>query len=493
MAQAHIAEWMARSGVSFGTSGARGLAVAMTDEVCYLYSRAFLAHLQAAYQLPATSTVVIGGDFRPSTPRIMAAVAMAVRHAGNRVINAGLIPTPALAFFAMQRGLPCIMVTGSHIPDDRNGIKFYRTDGEILKDDEEAVRASCVDYDASLFDTHGMLQQRPPLPAVDAAVEATYVQRYIDFFPADCLQGKRIGVYQHSTVARDILVHVLKALAAEVVPLGRSDHFIPVDTEAIREEDVQLARQWSAEYGLDAVVSADGDGDRPLLSDEHGQWLRGDVAGILCARYLQAQSVVTPVSSNSALEACGEFPHIRRTRIGSPYVIAAMQQACAAGEQPVVGYEANGGFLTASDIIRNGLRLTALPTRDAMLVPLAILALANEQPVSALLQSLPPRFTSSGRLQNIPTDISRQHLADIIAGGLAAASAWAQPEFAAVRSMDTTDGLRMTLENDEIIHLRPSGNAPELRCYNEAASQQRADAMNALCLKKLRMMYGSEY
>ncbi len=136
-----------------------------------------------------------------------------------------------------------------------------------------------------------------------------------------------------------------------MTPLGRSEKFIPVDTEAIRPEDVQLARGLGGKTGkFDAIVSADGDSDRPLVSDEHGNWLRGDIAGILCAKFLEADSISTPVSCNTAVEKCGWFREIRRTRIGSPFVVASMMEATAAGAKRVVGYEANGGFLLNSDI-----------------------------------------------------------------------------------------------------------------------------------------------
>ena len=82
---------------------------------------------------------------------------------------------------------------------------------------------------------------------------------------------------------------------------------MPVDTEAIRPEDDALARGWARENGFDAIFSADGDGDRPLIGDERGDWLRGDVVGILGAGYLGADSVATPVSSNTAVERCGWF------------------------------------------------------------------------------------------------------------------------------------------------------------------------------------------
>ena len=486
-----IAELMENSGVKFGTSGARGLATEMTDRVCYAYTAAFMRYLQGSDQINPGSRVAIAGDYRPSSPRIMQAVAMAVHDAGCQPVNCGAIPTPALALYSISASIPGIMVTGSHIPDDRNGIKFYKPAGEILKDDEEQITALTVEVDATLFDATGQAVDPHPLSAEDETARRHYIQRYLDFFPAGCLAGLRIGIYEHSSVARDILSEVYRSLGAETLSLGRSDRFIPVDTEAIRDEDVQLAHQWAAEHSLDGIVSADGDGDRPLLADSSGNWLRGDVAGILTARYLRAAFVATPVSCNSAVEKCGWFAQIKRTRIGSPYVIAAMDDAAKEGKPNVIGYEANGGFLTANNIELAGRRLPALPTRDALIVPLAILMLAKEEEASVaeLLAQLPQRFTSSGRLKNFPTQLSLSRLAALKSGDrtadIAAAEALLGSTFGKVTDIDATDGIRITFASAEVVHLRPSGNAPELRCYNEAASQERADEMNRICLAML--------
>lgn len=54
-----------------------------------------------------------------------------------------------------------------------------------------------------------------------------------------------------------------------------------------------------------------------------------------------------------------------------------------------------------------------------------------------------------------------------------------------IAAVDTTDGLRMTFENSEIVHLRASGNAPEFRCYNEAETEARATELNRCCLVML--------
>jgi len=220
--------------------------------------------------------------------------------------------------------------------------------------------------------------------------------------------------------------------------------------------------------------------------------LRGDIAGILCARFLGAENVATPVSCNSAVEKCAWFDAVARTRIGSPYVIEAMQQAELAGAKNIVGYEANGGFLTASDIERQGCILSALPTRDALIVPLGILLLAAQKnmSISQLCASLPQRFTASDRIKDFPSELSRQRLAALNSGDAekdkAAAEKLLGEVFGPVVNIDATDGIRITFASAEIAHLRPSGNAPELRCYNEADSEARALEMNAICLDLLR-------
>jgi phosphomannomutase len=494
--QKNIRELMADSGVVFGTSGARGLATAMTDLVCYAYTKGFLQYLESVGELKRVGeTVAVAGDFRPSTDRVMEAICRAAEDMGYRPLNCSKVPSPAVALLGLERKIPAIMVTGSHIPDDRNGIKFNKATGEVLKEDESGITGQIVELNDALFDSAGSFA-KPSLSRRVIVGDAGdhYIARFLNAIERDSLKGMRVGVYQHSAVGRDVLVKILAGLGADVTPLGRSEKFIPVDTEAIRSEDVQLAREWVAKGKFDALVSTDGDSDRPLISDEYGEWLRGDVAGILCARFLGADSISLPVSCNSAVEKCGWFATVRRTRIGSPYVIASMNEACRAGAKIVVGYEANGGFLLNSNIMLGGKTLHALPTRDAVIVILGILLAAKQRgrKVSQLVAELPARFTASDRLENFPTENSRAILARFSSGNETADLTALEKVFGSlcgkVSAINRTDGLRATFANEEVIHLRPSGNAPELRCYTEAATPDRAVALNALILDLLKQL-----
>lgn len=438
----------------------------------------------------------MAGDYRESTPRILRAVSFAVRQEGLQDDFCGAVPTPAILHYGMLHKIPSIMVTGSHVPDDRNGIKFNLPWGEILKSDERAIsriyeewksREECSTATGSgPFTEAGALRESfvGPGPAHDGAARA-YLDRFLSFFPPRALEGARIVVYEHSSVSRRFLRHLLESLGAQVLSVGKSDRFVAVDTEAVENEDE--IREWVQANGADALVSADGDGDRPLVADEAGKIVRGDVLGILVAAFLGAGTVCAPVSCNTALERSGLFPRVVRTRIGSPFVVEAMQQALREeGRRRVVGFEANGGFLTASELFIPGSRgsLPALPTRDACLPILCLLTRSRREgkPISKLVDELPARYTHSGLLRPFSAERGQAVVERLRQGGVKAAAEWFQERFGPISAMDFTDGARMTFADGSIIHLRPSGNAPEFRCYSEAASPELAREMNAAAL-----------
>jgi len=109
--------------------------------------------------------------------------------------------------------------------------------------------------------------------------------------------------------------------------------------------------------------------------------------------------------------------------------------------------------------------------------------------VSQLAATLPARFTASDRIKNFPTASSNAIIARFNTGDATADQRAVEAVFGGiagqVTGLDRTDGLRCTFANAEVIHLRPSGNAPELRCYTEAATDARARELNAAALEIL--------
>lgn len=456
------------SSLKFGTSGLRGLSADLTGRASALYATAFARHLLKSGHAKPGDPILVGRDFRESSPAISATCIGALKRAGLTPINCGTLPTPALALYGLHLKAASLMITGSHIPADRNGIKFYRPDGEIDKRDEVAISEEALAVGDSILDeTSAEAENRT------AETEALFLQRNKDLLPSGSLAGLTIGVYQHSTVARDLFGEVLSHYGARVVPLGRSESFIPVDTEAVSAETIRLMKAWAPEHGLDAIVSADGDGDRPLVADETGEPLRGDLLGLIAANFLGADVVVTPVTSNSGIESAGSYA-VTRTRVGSPYVIAGMDEAIAAGKANVMGFEANGGTLTASRFTVEGKPFQPLPTRDSFLPILATLyaAALAKKPLSAVAVSYRLPFAAADRLENFPVETSAALMAYLRASDANLAD-FLKP-VAAVASKSDIDGLRVTLVDNRIIHFRPSGNAPEMRCYVEASSESEA-------------------
>src|ERR1700744_927675 len=192
--------------LGFGTSGRRGKVVDLTQLEIYLNALAELQYLQS---LPLAEGGIRPGedfyfayDLRPSSSEfvpqekgrgeIAQAIVQAINDAGMKAVNLGRIPTPALASFALSRNKGSIMVTGSHIPFERNGYKTNSSRGELLKQQEapineqgKKVRKRVYEqlWEQSRFDERGMLKGgHQPLPPENGEARAAYIARYTDFF-----------------------------------------------------------------------------------------------------------------------------------------------------------------------------------------------------------------------------------------------------------------------------------------------------------------------
>lgn len=455
------------SDLKFGTSGLRGLASILAGRPAFSYTSAFVRMLLQRGDVAAGGVCLIGRDLRASSPEIAGICAAAIEAAGLKPVDCGDLPTPALALAAQHAGAPAVMVTGSHIPADRNGLKFYTPKGEIDKADE----AEIVAFESKIAEDVQPAQTAAAPETFDAMTG--YVARYLDFCEPGCLAGLSVGVWQHSSVARDVIGEILQALGATVTPLGRSEVFVPIDTEAVGNDDRQQAAAWIAAHRLDALVSTDGDADRPLVFDETGAFVEGELLGAITADLLGADIIVTPLTSNSGLEACGRFGFVRRCRVGSPFVIADMQQAREQGGT-VVGFEANGGVLLGSDVERGGRRLAALPTRDSLLPILSCLETVARLGLglSAVAAGFAFKAKAADRLENVPPQAGLAFVA-----GLADSERGIRSiavERGGVVSIDARDGTRMNFADGSVLHFRMSGNAPELRCYAEAQTPAEA-------------------
>ena len=345
-------------------------------------------------------------------------------------------------------------------------------------------------------------------------------------------------------VGRDILPQILRELGAEVVTAGRSETFVSIDTENITDEQLDRLEEFAvaAEASgrpLHAIVSTDGDSDRPLVtavlpaSEVHPGGRRVRFCPVTysaswspntCARMLPRSQLAPMMRSSDAWASAG-LPS-RRPRSDRPYVISALDELRRAGKHTrIVGWEANGGFLTGSDIPLTAGTLIALPTRDSTLPILANLFAAAEQRIGlpTLWNRLPARFGRAGLLDNVPVAVSQAILAHLIPPGdvievefdgtgrvfdrsrpgaaprLLAEPAtldWQQRRATLMRfftpalgfddivRINVLDGVRLYFRNGDVAHIRPSGNAPQLRIYANSDSQARADQIVELALRE---------
>lgn len=535
--------------LKFGTSGVRARVEELTDLEVYCLTRGTLAYLEQIGKLvrdPKPSEVLaipLAGDLRPSTPRLLEATARAILDAGYEVDYGGCLPTPALTYYALERGVASFVVTGSHIPADRNGQKANRCDGEVLKSDEAGITAAVELFRAqeysrsaeeSKFAPDGSLkpQFRPRLPKANPKLAESYCSRYRTAFAADALKGLRVLFFEYSAVGRDLLPQILMEAGADVICVGRCGEFIPLDTEAISDAHLELLGDWvkRQDAPIDAVVTTDGDSDRPLVIGVEGEKLvvfPGDLLGAVVAEFLDADAAAAPISASPALEdfLAPRGISLRRTRIGSPYVIEAMRLWLTEGKQSVVAWEANGGFLLGSDVLLNGRPLKALPTRDAALPILCALTAARRRGtgLAGLLQEFPQIFGRSDLVDAFPQELSQKIVAyfapeaagveevrfgsgGVILSGTGGkelaclpapsrqAGQWLARKrlleevfsprlgFEPVVGINVLDGVRCYFANGEVAHVRPSGNAPQLRIYAYAATASRAQEIARLAV-----------
>ncbi|MEK9150035.1 MAG: adenylosuccinate synthase, partial [Candidatus Desantisbacteria bacterium] len=538
--------------LDFGTSGLRGKVVDMTDRECYIYTRGFIEYLIATRQIQRGDIIFIAGDLRSSTERIMAAVAKAIKDSNCVVDNCGNIPTPALAYYGwvIKKGRASIMITGSHIPEDQNGIKFNKPSGELLKADEDIIRTyigivreeeDSKTEDETIFDEDAMFKEQVSLGPVNPEARESYIKRYLDIFSRDSLKGKRIVVYQQSAVGRDIIVEILEGLGAEVIPVERSDKFTAVDTEVIPEWLQKKADKWISEYKPDDIVYLDGDSDRPGVffprAKGKAEFIWGDTLGILATKFLNPDFAAVTISSNEQIDyVLKDRLTLAKTRIGSPYVVKAMIDAQRKGYQRVVSWEGNGGFLTQTDFEINGQTLKPLPTRDSILPILSaiLLTIRENKSMSQIIDELPPRYKWADRVkfpiddmkefkkvsgkmleelsrednnilevrfneqtqeveviyinendQDVQTGRERKEtfsyedsrVNDILLKKQRLENKYLTPSLGfegGIVSINYLDGVRITFKNNDIVHFRPSGNAPEFRCYGNAETKERA-------------------
>ncbi|MBL7073109.1 MAG: hypothetical protein ISS33_04960, partial [Candidatus Omnitrophica bacterium] len=333
--------------------------------------------------------MVVAGDLRPSTERIMIATAIGILESGNKVDYIGKVATPVAALYGLLNNMAVSVVTGSHIPIEDNGEKFYRANGELWKEEEPIFFQYIEDaykeeymktWEESLYDKEGWLKSDEDLilygrsvivfEATEAikeknankrAIEAgektaleLYEERLLKGFGRS-LEGIKIAFWEQTTVDRDYSPNRLRGMGADVVIVGRMNEakeFLALDTEDVKEKYRKMAEAFMNQTGRDVLITKDGDGDRPAvfvrLKNGEVVFIPGDKLNVLAALLLKPKRFSIPKTANyvalSVLEDAGI--EIDYNNVGSPYIDLSMMEYLGFdtdGKTGAYGCEVNGG------------------------------------------------------------------------------------------------------------------------------------------------------
>jgi phosphoglucosamine mutase len=429
----------------FGTDGVRGRALTeLTPEYVASLGRAAAAVLGGGRW-------VVGRDTRESGPRLVSAL---VAGLGAEVVDLGVVPTPALAYWSQRLGVPGAMVTASHNPWHDNGVKIFAAGGTKLPDEvERAIEAALdevVDVPAP-FDTASSDTASSDTASSDTASSDTtstvaddYVAHVVESLSPlselhvvlDCANGAMSGVASAA----------FERLGARVTVIHASPDGRNINDHCGATSPASLAETVVAE-GAHLGLAFDGDGDRVIAVDHLGNVVDGDRLIALAALQLREEghlvddTVVVTVMTNLGFRRAMERQgiHVVETAVGDRYVLEALDAGgyAVGGEQS--GHIIYRRLATTGDGLLAGLRLAEHVVQRGR--PLADLA-------GEVMTSYPQV------LVNVRVAERHPHVADELAAEIAAAETG--------------------LAGEGRILVRASGTEPLVRVMVEAATDELA-------------------
>lgn len=307
--------------------------------------------------------VVIGKDTRRSCYMLESALTAGLMATGMNVLQLGPVPTPAVGFLTRSmRADFGIMISASHNPFQDNGIKFFGPDGFKLPDEGEAAIEALFAGNPSVV--------RPTEIARLRRLEdgrGRYVEYAKTTVSARRLSGLKVVIDCANGAAYKAAPEALWELGAEVIPVGVSPDGFNINLNC-GSTHPEAAAAKVRETGADLGICLDGDADRIILIDEHGEIADGDQIMALFAENWAAQgrlnhgTLVATVMSNLGLE---QFLHgrgltLERTKVGDRHVVARMREGSfnLGGEQS--GHIVMSDFATTGDGLMAGLQFLAL-------------------------------------------------------------------------------------------------------------------------------------
>jgi len=428
----------------FGSSGIRAV---FNQELLRLAFRVGLAVGRSC------GRVVVGTDTRTSAGAMKHALLSGLLAAGARAADAGITPTPTLAY-ATRDFDAGVMLTASHNPPEYNGIKLLNPDGSSFDTaQQEKIEAALL---AASYEVAGWEDVKRG--ALYEGAVARHIAAIREHFP-DKL-NLRVVVDAGGGAACEITPLLLEKMGCEVIPLnGAPDGRFPRPSEPTEANLADLCRV-VRETGAALGIAHDGDADRMMAVDERGRFIPGDKMLVMLARAAGAREVVTTLDASMTIEGAGF--KLRRTRIGDTWVSAELRKG---GD---FGGETSGAWIFPA--------ISLCP--DGIYAAAQIAALAARGPLSSLTDAIPAYPLKRGNLAGSGLDMARlkENLMKL------------KPE-----SASNTDGIKLVFDDGWLL-VRPSGTEPKIRLTAEAKTGARADRLYDAGLRAVResMTQGSE-
>lgn len=440
----------------FGTSGIRGSAKDLfTNQFCFDLGRSFAKFLQK-YNL--SGSIAVGSDPRESSPRIKQYLCAGLIYEKMKVIDEGIVPIPSLNWLLKSTDyIGSVMITGSHIKEDQNGLKFFAFKDEISKQQEQEITQIYQDTREQI----PFIQLTEGLPT-----ELKAKNNYIELLKniADLpLPRLKIVIDTGNGAQSEVIPSVLKNFNMELILINSriGDTFMSRDTEtdgAFSELEKKVI-----ETKADLGVGFDSDGDRLILVDSQGNTISGDYTGALLAKYAEGNSIVTPINTSQVVDHLGK--NVYRTRVGSPYVIERMKEVGAK-----FGFEANGGTFSSEIMM----------TRDGGSALIKILNLIKDTGlnISQLIEQLPKYYIYRTKV-DCPWELDEKVIQK------------AQENFLGIRT-EKIDGLKIWINQTRWILFRSSQNAPEFRVFAEDTKKDGATKLGEEGIELVREVIKNE-
>lgn len=316
----------------FGTDGARGIANDdLTCELAMNIGRA--AAMVLAKGGKTHPKILIGKDTRVSSDMLESALAAGLCSVGAKVVQLGVVPTPAVAYLIKKYGADAgVMISASHNPCEFNGIKIFSGTGYKLPDAlEEQIEAIVLDHvETPAYPTGGEVGSISTEPCA----LRDYMDHVKSTVPTGALSGLRIALDCANGSAAATAQTLFTELGAECHMLSDKPNGVNINDNC-GSTHMQTLMDYVRENGLDAGLAFDGDADRCLAVDEKGEVVDGDFLMAICALDLKSQgrlaksaAVGTVMTNMGFIRFCEENGiKFAATKVGDRYVLEEMLQS----------------------------------------------------------------------------------------------------------------------------------------------------------------------